>query len=1050
MTLVSNSYDAGYPAYIEDLREHDTANYGGGFTYRGNVTQRVAGGVTTNFSYDITGTVTDADDGQGHSVSIDPAEGTNHAAPGVITPNSQSNLAESLTYSSFLAVTTDTGPNASTATTAYDYSGRPTSSTSPYGATTTYTYTNSPPTTTATTNGRWTKTTMDGLGRTIKVETGYGSTTVSTADTEYDSCACSPLGKVKRVSQPYAPGGTVYWTTYSYDCLGRTVSVAQPGSSGTATYVYQGNTVTLTDSAGKWKKYTLDALGSLVQVTEPNPGGGEVQTYYTYNLRNQLTGVSMPRGGTTQTRTFNYDLTTGRLSSAANPENGTVSYAYNTDGSLASKTDAKNQQVQYTYDSYRRVTQIRRYPVAGGNEDPCQRTDLYYDTNPLDGSYTQNGWGRPVAAAWGGQSCTGGEFKEMYSYTAAGLATKKKLVRNAGSLEAGYTYDNEGKMVSVAYPNSGPTFTYTYDSMGRPIKLTDNQAEPVDWAKDVVYNAAGQMTQVKQFNPSSGGWRTETRQYNVLQQMTRLTVASSSTLLDYEYRFSDTQNNGRITQRKEWVSGEEVSYQYDALNRLISAATTGPEWGQSFGYDGFGNLLSQTVTKGSAPTLSVNVNPATNRITTGGYGYDANGNLTSMPMLTMSYNVENRLVQATDTTNGTDQYGYDPAGRRVWKHQGDFDYVSFYSVDGTVLGTYLDTGAGFGYGEGGLNVYFAGKLVAMRMYSWAGGVAAHEDRLGSVARRGSTNRKYFPYGEEPTTTAQNETKFGTYFRDQTTALDYAQNRYYARTIARFTAPDPYLASGGPADPQSWNRYAYVENDPVNFNDPSGLEAINIGYIIYVEVTAIADPLVDAMIQMLRFAGNSYKGPRLEWLPDTAYSAEPTLGLTWDALSEPCQRGLEAAMDQGTGTQATATLLRSQAVNRALASKSLLMNAAGTGRIDWRMLAAIGIRETGFQNIVEAGGGMGRGVGFVAGASLSSLLPDGLSDPWLEGRGPQCIRRTKPRAPRSPSNPLPSAGPPTVASPKPVLDQDPDAAPCPARTSVPYGRITVSLCPVCAQ
>jgi RHS repeat-associated protein len=821
MTLVSNSYDAGYPAYIEDLREHDTANYGGGFTYRGNVTQRVAGGVTTNFSYDITGTVTDADDGQGHSVSIDPAEGTNHAAPGVITPNSQSNLAESLTYSSFLAVTTDTGPNASTATTAYDYSGRPTSSTSPYGATTTYTYTNSPPTTTATTNGRWTKTTMDGLGRTIKVETGYGSTTVSTADTEYDSCACSPLGKVKRVSQPYAPGGTVYWTTYSYDCLGRTVSVAQPGSSGTATYVYQGNTVTLTDSAGKWKKYTLDALGSLVQVTEPNPGGGEVQTYYTYNLRNQLTGVSMPRGGTTQTRTFNYDLTTGRLSSAANPENGTVSYAYNTDGSLASKTDAKNQQVQYTYDSYRRVTQIRRYPVAGGNEDPCQRTDLYYDTNPLDGSYTQNGWGRPVAAAWGGQSCTGGEFKEMYSYTAAGLATKKKLVRNAGSLEAGYTYDNEGKMVSVAYPNSGPTFTYTYDSMGRPIKLTDNQAEPVDWAKDVVYNAAGQMTQVKQFNPSSGGWRTETRQYNVLQQMTRLTVASSSTLLDYEYRFSDTQNNGRITQRKEWVSGEEVSYQYDALNRLISAATTGPEWGQSFGYDGFGNLLSQTVTKGSAPTLSVNVNPATNRITTGGYGYDANGNLTSMPMLTMSYNVENRLVQATDTTNGTDQYGYDPAGRRVWKHQGDFDYVSFYSVDGTVLGTYLDTGAGFGYGEGGLNVYFAGKLVAMRMYSWAGGVAAHEDRLGSVARRGSTNRKYFPYGEEPTTTAQNETKFGTYYRDQTTALDYAQNRYYARTIGRFTTTDPYPGNLG--SPQSLNRYTYVGNDPVNRNDPSGLD-----------------------------------------------------------------------------------------------------------------------------------------------------------------------------------------------------------------------------------
>ena len=64
---------------------------------------------------------------------------------------------------------------------------------------------------------------------------------------------------------------------------------------------------------------------------------------------------------------------------------------------------------------------------------------------------------------------------------------------------------------------------------------------------------------------------------------------------------------------------------------MISAETTGPQWGQSFSYDGFGNLLAQTVTKGSAPTLSVLVSGTTNRITTGGYSYDDNGNLTAMP-----------------------------------------------------------------------------------------------------------------------------------------------------------------------------------------------------------------------------------------------------------------------------------------------------------------------------------------------------------------------------------------------------------------------------------
>ncbi len=46
--------------------------------------------------------------------------------------------------------------------------------------------------------------------------------------------------------------------------------------------------------------------------------------------------------------------------------------------------------------------------------------------------------------------------------------------------------------------------------------------------------------------------------------MTRITVAG---VLEQEYRFSDTANNGRITQKKDWVSEEEVSYQYDVSVR---------------------------------------------------------------------------------------------------------------------------------------------------------------------------------------------------------------------------------------------------------------------------------------------------------------------------------------------------------------------------------------------------------------------------------------------------------------------------------------------------
>lgn len=59
-------------------------------------------------------------------------------------------------------------------------------------------------------------------------------------------------------------------------------------------------------------------------------------------------------------------------------------------------------------------------------------------------------------------------------------------------------------------------------------------------------------------------------------------------------------------------------------------------------------------------------------------------------------------------------------------------------------------------------------------------------------------------------------------RDIETGLDYFLARYYANTQGRFTSPDPLLSSGTVEDPQSWNRYAYVLNNPLKLIDPDGL------------------------------------------------------------------------------------------------------------------------------------------------------------------------------------------------------------------------------------
>ncbi|MGH9966712.1 MAG: RHS repeat-associated core domain-containing protein [Pyrinomonadaceae bacterium] len=53
-------------------------------------------------------------------------------------------------------------------------------------------------------------------------------------------------------------------------------------------------------------------------------------------------------------------------------------------------------------------------------------------------------------------------------------------------------------------------------------------------------------------------------------------------------------------------------------------------------------------------------------------------------------------------------------------------------------------------------------------------------------------------------------------------MDFAQARYYSNTQGRFTSVDPLMASASSGNPQSWNRYAYVGNDPLNATDPSGM------------------------------------------------------------------------------------------------------------------------------------------------------------------------------------------------------------------------------------
>jgi YD repeat-containing protein len=510
-------------------------------------------------------------------------------------------------------------------------------------------------------------------------------------------------------------------------------------------YEYTGATTKVTDAGSKWKKQTT--------VPEPSPAGGaDFTTSYTYDLLNQLTRVDMPRpynGGTyTQVRTFSYNA--GKLASETNPETGTITYSYDGNHRLTLKTDAKGQQTQYSYDSFGRVTQTRYYTDAGVTERTEQRIDYHYDTNPLNAQFSQNAWGRLTTAQFHARTGSGPmlDLEYHYSYNQAGRVTAQRMVVNPPSdalpsnplvADAAYGWDNEGRMTSLQGPNNGPVESYTYDAMGR---LASGGA---------TYGSAGELLTFNGVN----------RTYNNLGQLTRMT---KSGMLDVEYRYTAGSDNGRISQSKDYVTGEEVTYTYDALNRLSRAETTDSAWGNAYAYDGWGNLLSKTVTKGTAPQYNVSFDPALNmpvgstppnQVPTGYFSqYDVGGRA---------------ITGAAEVANIAGQLSYDPSGKKAlwtatgqWSHpDGSVDTmkceVYFHSITGQRLARYSCNRTDWDDGSVRRTSFFTALVdrtqhIGGKLTSW-NGTGTTTDRLGSIRAKDNGERyTYYPYGETHTAT----------------------------------------------------------------------------------------------------------------------------------------------------------------------------------------------------------------------------------------------------------------------------------------------------------
>src|SRR5205085_4292170 len=176
-----------------------------------------------------------------------------------------------------------------------------------------------------------------------------------TVDTQYDA-----LGRMWQVSDQYrssGPGSAVNpsgrWTQNAFDPLGRQTQAKATADGAVITTAYGGDKVLITDQMGRKKITRSDATGRLTDVWEivpadPSTEGVTFQgvnytgyrSVYGYDVLGNLRTVTQASAQGTQTRSFVYD-SLSRLTTATNPESGIVTYTYDADGNISTRTDAR-------------------------------------------------------------------------------------------------------------------------------------------------------------------------------------------------------------------------------------------------------------------------------------------------------------------------------------------------------------------------------------------------------------------------------------------------------------------------------------------------------------------------------------------------------------------------------------------------------------------------------------------------------------------------------------------------------------------------------------
>lgn len=729
-------------------------------------------------------------------------------------------------------------------------------------------------------------TTVDSLGRKELVQRRQGpsSSTFDTVQYTYD--ANGRLKSVTQPCATSAGSGcSGATTTTTYDALNRTETV-QDGGLGTVTYNYSNNDVLQdigpapTGENDKKKQLEYDGIGRLSSVCELTSGTGSgscaqnttqtgFYTTYAYDPLGDLTSVTQnaqAASGSRQNRTYAFD-DLGRMTSEQNPETGSgaITYTYDTAdstcssysslGDLVEKKDAMGNYTCPNYDSLHRQT-LRTYPSGPyGTATPSKC--FVYDAATVNSTAMTNAKGRLAEAyTTNSASCTGSGkiVDEGFSYSPRGESSDvwEQTPDSGGWYHVNATYWASGTLDTLnggTSPLPGlPAITYGgsagsgLDGEGRITQVAASTGQnplinSVTYTNTGTTQPIGSLASVVYGSTTTGTGDSDSYNYDVTTgRMTGYTFYMGTTPLSQAavltWNKNSTLQQLQITDQINTGNTQTCAFGYDDLARIASA-NCGTPWSQTFGFDPFGNL-SKTGSASFLPTYTgtSGAGSPTNQyyqISGGPTGtsnyYDTNGNLKYDITHSYSWDADGEMLSVDGSTI---TLIYDALDRMAEQTRGSSHSEIVYGPTGAKLA--LMNGQSLLWGfvglpGGGTAVYNNGGLAFYR----------HADHLGSSRLATTTSRtKYFdvayaPYGEEYNGSGTTDLSFTDKNQD-TVQGGWSNNLYdfpareYRTGHGRWTRPDPAgLAAVNPGDPQTWNLYSYVRNNPLSGTDPTGLQ-----------------------------------------------------------------------------------------------------------------------------------------------------------------------------------------------------------------------------------